>query len=97
MLNWTGVKKICRYCDIPIDSCDDPHYKFELTDQSLVDELMYKEKRDMLTQLSYYCLSVPRALKDIETGELNPTDENGIPLTPNQRGYLLPSDILHSN
>ena len=86
-LNRTEVKRICRYCDVTLEDSDDPYFDFTLTKQSVIDELIAKKKSDVLKELSYYCLLCPRALTGIECGE---------PVSPNARGYLLPTDILHS-
>ena len=87
-LNRTEVKRICRYCDVTLDQSDNPYFDFTLTNQSEIDNLMATNQRAVLKELSYYCLSHPRVLTGIECGE---------PDSPDARGYLLPSDILHSN
>ena len=87
-LNRTEVKRICRYCDVTLDESDDPYFDFTLTKQSHIDDCIANKRRSVLKELSYYCLNRPRALTGIECGE---------PDSANAVGYLLPSDILHSN
>ena len=86
-LNRTEVKRICRQCNVTLDQSDDPTFQFTLTKQSDIDHLIATKQSAVLKELSYYCLHRQRALTGIECGE---------PLSPNARGYLLPSDILHS-
>lgn len=48
------VKRLCRYCNIPTSKTDDPNFKYVYTQQSHITELVKKNKKIALKEISQY-------------------------------------------
>jgi hypothetical protein len=58
------VKRICRYCDCPYDSTDDPFYIYKLNKKKEIIQLIKDNKREDLRAMSFHC--VPNAWSELQ-------------------------------
>ena len=51
------VKRLCRYCDCPFDSTDDPNYDFRHNTKRNIIRLIAEENVDELKLMSFHCVN----------------------------------------
>ena len=51
------VKRVCRYCNCPFDSTDDPFYDFILNKGRDILQTIKKNRREYLRDMSFHCVS----------------------------------------
>ena len=51
------VKRVCRYCDCPFDSTDDPFYEFKLNNRRDIVLMIKGNEREALRDWSFHCVS----------------------------------------
>ena len=52
----SNVKRLCRYCDCPFDSTDDPSYVYKLNKADLIAKKINDGKVDELKDISMHCV-----------------------------------------
>ena len=48
------VKRVCRYCNCPFDSTDNPFYDFELNKRRNIVQMIKKNRREALCDMSFH-------------------------------------------
>ena len=85
------VNNICRHCNIPTPLLDDPLAKYDLTKQSVIDQLVAEEKSIELKKLSQYEFHTAWKMLDITFGD----NEYGIHgVTPSEPLHMIDLGIF---